>query len=166
MITILISLVLKPSVHHHVHNWIGNKPLSIPKMTIWIVNICAIILNQLNSAWLSRYHMKLRNFLTHWGWGMHIWVSNLHHHCFREWLFSCWALRHYLTQSSFIANWIHRNILHWNLNQLTSIFTQENTVENVTSKVLAILSQPQCFKMAIPCIYWTWIRSSLCLLKS
>ena len=51
---------------------------------------------------------------------------------------------HYLNQCWFIVNWTLTNKLQWNFNRNSSIFIQENGIENVVWKMVAILSCPQC----------------------
>ena len=40
--------------------------------------------------------------LTHWDL---VCISELSHHCFRQWLISCLVPKHYLNQSRFIVSW-------------------------------------------------------------
>ena len=51
--------------------------------------------------------------------------------------------RHNPNQSSLIFNWTLRNKVQWNFNQKTKRFFRENTFENVTCKMAAILLQSQ-----------------------
>ena len=51
--------------------------------------------------------------------------------------------RHNPNQSSLIFNWTLRNKVQWNFNQNTKRFFRENTFENVTCKMAAILLQSQ-----------------------
>ena len=55
------------------------------------------------------------------------------------------APSHYLNQCWNIIDWTLRNKLHWNFNRNSDIFIHENVLEYV-SKMVAILSQPQCVK--------------------
>ena len=48
-----------------------------------------------------------------------------------------------------IFNWTLGNKLQWNLNQNSYIFIQENALENVVWKMVAILPRPQCVKNII-----------------
>ena len=74
---------------------------------------------------------------------MHICVTNLDHHWFRWWLVTCSAPNHYLNQYWSIVNWTLDNIVHWNLNQNTLIFIEENAFENAVWKTAVILSRLQ-----------------------
>ena len=51
---------------------------------------------------------------------------------------------HYLNRCWCIINWTLKNIIQWNFNKNTMIFVQENEMENILCKILAILSWPQC----------------------
>ena len=60
---------------------------------------------------------------------------------------ACQRQNHYLNQWWNIVNWALRNKLQWNLNRNSYIFIQENAFENVSSKMVAILSWPQCVNL-------------------
>ena len=55
---------------------------------------------------------------------------------------------HYLNQSWDIVNWTFGNKFQWNLNRRFYIFIQKNAFGNVIWKMTAILSWPQCVKIA------------------
>ena len=86
--------------------------------------------------------------LTHWGWVTHICVGNIGHHWFRLWLVAWFAPSYYLNQCWNIVNWTLRNKLQWNFNRNLNILIQGNASQNVVCKMAAILSRPQCVKMA------------------
>ena len=44
------------------------------------------------------------------------------------------------------GSWTIRNKLHWNFNQNSSIFIQENALEDAVCEMASILSRPQCVK--------------------
>ena len=90
-----------------------------------------------------------KKLLTHWGRVLHIYVTNVGHHWFRYWLVTCLAPSHYLNQCWNIANCTRSNKLHWNLNQNSYIFIQENAFENVICKMAAILSRPYCVNSVV-----------------
>ena len=69
--------------------------------------------------------------LTHWGRVTHICISNLDHHCFRQWLVAWPAPSHYLNQCWNTVNWTPRNKLQWNIHLDSYIFIQENLFENI-----------------------------------
>ena len=54
------------------------------------------------------------------------------------------APSHYLNQCWNFVNWALGNKFQWNVNRYSYIFIQENAFENVISKMVAILSRPQC----------------------
>ena len=66
------------------------------------------------------------------------------HHWFRQWRIIWLAPSYCLNQCWNIVNWILKNKLQWNFNRNSCIFIQENAFENAISKMMAILSQPQC----------------------
>ena len=85
--------------------------------------------------------MGLKNILlTHWGWATHLCVSKPYHH----WM----APSHYMNQCWYIVNWTLRKKFQWNFNQNSKSFIQENAFESVVCEMSAILSRPQCVKVA------------------
>ena len=75
------------------------------------------------------------DLLIHWDRVTHICVSIL----------TTWpSPSHCLNQCRDIVNWTLRNKLQWNPNRKSYIFIQGNALENVVSKIAAILSPPQC----------------------
>ena len=71
-------------------------------------------------------------------------LRSVDHYRFRLRLVAWPAPSHYLSQCWNIINWILENKHQWNLNKNLCIFIQENALENVLWKMVAILSQPQC----------------------
>ena len=53
------------------------------------------------------------------------------------------------------VNWTPRNKLHWNFNQNSYIFNEENQFENDSWKMAAILSRSQCVNNRGPHNLWT-----------
>ena len=88
--------------------------------------------------------------LTHWGQAMHLYVSKLGHHCFREWLVTCLVPSHHLKQCWNIVNWNPRNKLQWNPNRNSYIFIQENAFENGIYEMAFTLSWPQFVNSLAP----------------
>ena len=83
-------------------------------------------------------------FFTHWSRLTHIRANKLGHHLFKQWLITCSTPSHYRNQCWFTLNWTLGNKFQWNLNQNTTVFTEENQFENVVCTMTAILSLPQC----------------------
>ena len=78
--------------------------------------------------------------LTNLPWVLHICISELGQHWFRQWLVACSAPSHYLNQCSLIVNWTLRNKLRWNWNKNMKLFIYKNVFKNVVCKMAAILS--------------------------
>ena len=75
---------------------------------------------------------------------MHICVSELGQHCFRQWLVACSAPSHHLNQCWLIINWTPRNKVQWNLNWNSNIFIQGNGYENKWNKLNHQSQQIDC----------------------
>ena len=71
-------------------------------------------------------------------------VSELSQYWFRWWLLAWSAPSHYLNQWWNIVNQTLGKKLQWNLKQNSFVFIQENALENVVWKMVAILSLPEC----------------------
>ena len=82
--------------------------------------------------------------LTHWGRVTHICVSKPTTICSNKWLVAWPAPSHNLNECWNIVNWTIGNKPQWNLKRNSYIFTEENALENVVWKMVAILSRPQC----------------------
>ena len=82
---------------------------------------------------------------------------------------------HYLNPCWNIVNGIHKNKFQFNFNRNSSIFIQENALENVVCEMASILSPPQCVKMRPYLIVqneaskihnkleWLWMTKCSCL---
>ena len=82
------------------------------------------------------------------------------HHCFRKWLVAWTAPSHYLNQCWNIVNWTLWNKFQWNFNRNSNIFIHENEFESVICEMAAILSRPQCVKLAVveyTLTHWGWV---------
>ena len=64
----------------------------------------------------------------------------------RQRLVACSGPCHYLNQCWLIIYWTHANKFYWNFNQGTVIFIKENESENISSKILSLLSRSPCAK--------------------
>ena len=101
---------------------------------VWLVQLRPNFINMhciyVSSSWqCSRYYARIEE-LTHWGWMIHICVSELDHHWLRQWLGTDQVTSHYLHQCWNIVNWNLRNKFLWKLNLKNSyIFIQENEFE-------------------------------------
>ena len=84
-----------------------------------------------------------RHFSIEAGWRIYC-VTEVSHHCFRQWLVACSAPSHYLNQCWLIVYWILSSKFQWNSNRNSNIFIEENMYENIVCKMVAILSRPQC----------------------
>ena len=74
------------------------------------------------------------------------------HHWFRQWLVAWTAPSHYRIQFWLIVNWTLGSKLQWNPNRNLYIFIQQNALEIVVRKLVAILSRLlQCINRAL----WT-----------
>ena len=86
-------------------------------------------------------------------WSISLWpcdvIWHFSHHWFRSWLVSCLIPSHYLNKCWLIVDWTLRNKLQWNMNQNTNIFLQGNAFKNVTCKLAAIMSRPQCINCSL-----------------
>ena len=72
--------------------------------------------------------------LTHLPRVPHIWVSELAHHCHRQWLAACSAPSHYLKQCWRFVNWALENKSQWNFNRNFSIFIHKNALKMSSAK--------------------------------
>ena len=68
------------------------------------------------------------NSCTHVPPHRHTCIRDLDLYCFKKW-------RQCLKQRWFIVKWTLKNKINWNVNQNTKPFIQENTFENVVSKI-------------------------------
>ena len=75
---------------------------------------------------------------------LHICVSKLSQYCLRYWLDVNRAPSHYMIKWWHIINQNIKNAFLRNFNQNTTIFIQENELENVVFKMSANLSQLHC----------------------
>ena len=128
----------------------GTKPLPEPMLTDHHWDLVVFTLRAISQKMLkisvldmsliithSRLHPHLpwASELTHWGWVMHIHISELTIIGSDNGLFVAWlALSHYLNQCWNIINLTLRNKLQWNVNRNSYIFSQENTFENAILK--------------------------------
>ena len=72
---------------------------------------------------------------------------------------------HYLNKCWNSVNWALRNKLQWKVNQNSNIFIEKNMFENAISKMLAILSRPQCVKQAANISKVTYKTAFQCIFK-
>ena len=92
---------------------------------------------------LSNDAIRLNDDLTHWDQ-----VTSLVQIMACQLAGADQATSHFLNQCWNIVNLNLRNKLHWNVNEGSYIFIQENACENVVCEMAAILSQPQCVKQS------------------
>ena len=95
-----------------------------------------------NNSKQCNFHSYYR--LTHWGRVTHICVSKPTIIGSDNGLSPGRSSSHYPDQCRNIVNLTLRNKLQWNFNRYSSIFIQENPLENVVWKMAAILCRPQC----------------------
>ena len=134
--------------------WQDDMPLSEPMMVSLLTHIyVSLSLNEVIcncTMTTATAYMHSVNHIAN-----KLWPSNfIWHWRFRSTLdqvkaYLLTAPSHYLNQCwLIIVNWTLGNKLHWNSNQNTNIFYQENTIKNVVSKMVTILFGPQCVKYA------------------
>ena len=87
------------------------------------------------------------NELTHWGQVTHIYAL-LNRSSLLQVAWS--APSHYPNQCWLIVNWTPESIFQWNLDWNSIIFIQENAFENISCKMAAILSRPECVNTLAP----------------
>ena len=88
--------------------------------------------------------------LTHWGRVTHICISKPTTIGLDNGLLPGWRQAIiYLIQCWNIVYWTLGNKLEWNLKRNSYIFIQEKAFENVTWKIPAILSRPQCVNVTL-----------------
>ena len=63
---------------------------------------------------------------------------------------------HYMNQCWNVVNWTLGNKFKWNFHPITTIFVQENALDNVVWKMAAILSRPQRVKDRCASIVTKW----------
>ena len=78
-----------------------------------------------------------------------IYISNLGHHWFRQWLVAYSTPNHYLNQSWHIVNWTLGNKLQWNFNRNSNVFIEENAFEDVVGEMAAIFSASVCLDACV-----------------
>ena len=102
---------------------------SLPVMTSHIIRT-------LISAWLTHCGPMMPNGI----------FKELGHHLFRKCLGTCLVPNHCLIQCRLHTDQAIRSKLRRNLNQNTNIISQESAMDNVLSKIWAIIFRPQCIK--------------------
>ena len=81
--------------------------------------------------------------LIHSSWSKHIFIKKISHHSFRQWLFACSMPSHYQPMMTYCQLDLG-NKFQWNFDKNTTIFIEENEVENVVCIMSAILSGHLC----------------------
>ena len=122
---------------------------TLTQIMVWCWHLLEPMLTKVSVAiWC---HKATHIELTHWGWVMHICVSELWHRCFQVMTFIIIIHQsYYLKHCWDIVDWTLGNKLQWNFDWNSYILRQENLSENVVWKMAAILSGPQCVNALRP----------------